>query len=137
MIYPMTDLRSHDTPSYRECGEAYFLTTAATEWFKGQYFPSLDQARNPEASPLLAKNLADLPPALVITGEFDHPLRVEGEAYVQRMREAGMPVTRSRYPGMIHGFVSMHGMLGRQAIQEVAEFLQSVAKPRAGIRGTN
>jgi acetyl esterase len=129
LVYPVTDLSSQDTPSHRECGQAYFLTSAAMSWFNGHYLPSKDLARHPEASPLLAPNLADLPPALVITAEFD-PLRDEGEAYATRLREAGVPVTVSRYPGMIHGFVSMHGVLsgGRRAIHEAAEFLQSAAK---------
>ncbi|HEY7389305.1 MAG TPA: alpha/beta hydrolase [Bryobacteraceae bacterium] len=128
LVYPVADLSSQDTPSHRECGEAYFLTSAAMTWFNGHYLPFPDLARHPEASPFLAPNVAGLPPALVITAEFD-PLRDEGEAYARRMREAGVPVTISRYPGMIHGFVSMHGMLnaGRQAIREAAEFLQSAA----------
>src|SRR5579875_1621147 len=132
LIYPVTDLSSHDTPSHREAGEGYFLTTAAMDWFNGHYLPSPAEARHPEASPLLAKNLAGLPPALVITAEFD-PLRDEGEAYARRMQEAGVPVTVSRYPGMIHAFVSMHGVLagGRRAIREAAEFLRTATQPRA------
>ena len=127
MIYPVTDCSSFDTASHRELAEGYFLTRAAMEWFTGHYLASADQKRDPEASPLLAPDLSGLPPALVITAEFD-PLRDEGEAYAQRLQQAGVPVTVNRYPGMIHGFVSMRGVLsgGRQAITETAQFLRSM-----------
>lgn len=132
LIYPVTDLSSLETDSHRELGEGYFLTRAAMNWFTGHYISSTALARHPEASPLLAPDLSALPPALIITAEFD-PLRDEGEAYGQRLRQAGVPVTVSRYSGMIHAFVSMRGVLagGRQAIQEVAEFTRSIAKSRA------
>jgi acetyl esterase len=127
LLYPVTDLSTFETGSHRELGEGYFLTRAGMEWFKGHYLASADQARHPEASPLLAPDVSGLPPALVITAEFD-PLRDEGEAYAQRLQQAGVRVTVTRYPGMIHGFVSMRGVLagGRQAIQEAAKFIQSM-----------
>jgi acetyl esterase len=127
LIYPVTDSSSLETQSHRELAEGYFLTSSAMEWFTGHYLTSADQKRHPEVSPLLAPNLAGLPPAIVITAEFD-PLRDEGEAYAQRLKQAGVPVTISRYPGMIHGFVSMHGVLsgGREAIQEAGQFTQSM-----------
>ncbi len=133
LIYPVTDVSSFETGSHREYGERYFLTRAGMEWFTGHYLASADQARHPEASPLLAPDLSGLPPALVITAEFD-PLRDEGEAYAQRLQEAGVDVTVTRYPGMIHGFVSMRGVVagGRQGIQEAAGFLRSmVPSPQA------
>jgi acetyl esterase len=125
LIYPVTDSSSYDTGSHRESGDGYFLTTAAMDWFIGHYLSTADQKRLPEVSPLLATDLSRLPPALVITAEFD-PLRDEGEAYAQRLRQTGVPVTLTQYPGMIHGFVSMRGVLadGRRAIREVAEFVQ-------------
>jgi acetyl esterase len=127
LLYPVTDSSSFETGSHRELGEGYFLTRAAMDWFKGHYLASADLARYPEVSPLLAPDLSGLPPALVITAEFD-PLRDEGEAYAERLRQAGVPVTITRYPGMIHGFVSMRGVLagGRQAIQETARFTRSM-----------
>lgn len=127
LIYPVTDCSSFETESHRELADGYFLTRSAMEWFTGHYLPSAEEKRNPEASPLLARNLKGLPPAVVITAEFD-PLRDEGEAYAKRLKDAGVPVTVSRYPGMIHGFVSMHGVLagGRKAIQEAAEFTRSM-----------
>jgi acetyl esterase len=134
LIYPVTDVSSFETASHRELAEGYFLTRTAMDWFTGHYLASPDQKRHPEASPLLAPNLSGLPPALVITAEFD-PLRDEGEAYAERLRQAGVPVTVTRYPGMIHAFVSMHGVLtdGRLAIKEIAEFTRSGARQSASV----
>ena len=128
LIYPVTDLSSFETASHVELAEGYFLTRGAMQWFTGHYLASADQSRHPEVSPLHAPNLKGLPPALVITAEFD-PLRDEGEAYAKRLAQAGVPVTSTRYPGMIHGFVSMHGVVsgGRQAIQDVAKATKSMA----------
>ncbi len=127
LLYPVTDFSSFETGSHLELGEGYFLTRAAMEWFSRHYLASPELARHPHASPLLAPDLSRLPPALVVTAEFD-PLRDEGEAYAKRLRQAGVPVIVTRYPGMIHGFVSMRGVLagGRRAIEEAARFIQSM-----------
>jgi acetyl esterase len=126
LIYPVTDMSSFETASYREFEEGYFLGQAEMAWFGDHYLPSPEAARNPEASPLLAADLTRLPPALVITAEFD-PLRDEGEAYAKRLQQAGVPVKLTRYAGTIHGFVVMRGVLsdGRQAIREVAQFIRT------------
>lgn len=128
LIYPVTDLSTFETGSYNEFAEGYFLTRAAMKWFCGHYVSSADVARNPEVSPLLAEDLSGLPPALVITAECD-PLRDEGEAYAKRLEQAGVPVTATCYPGMIHPFVSLRGVLagGRQAIHEAADFIRSMS----------
>jgi acetyl esterase len=127
LLYPVTDFSTFETASHRELAEGYFLNRAAIDWFSAQYLTSEDQKRNPEVSPLLVGDLSGLPAALVITAEFD-PLRDEGEAYAERLRQVGVHVTMTRYPGMIHGFVSMRGALtgGREAIREAAEAVRTM-----------
>jgi acetyl esterase len=103
--YPVTDA-DLGRPSYRENGVGYGLTTAAMQWFIEQYLPDPAQRTDPYALPIHAANLSGLPPALVITCEYD-VLRDEGEAYGEAMRAAGNEVTIDRYAGVPHGFLSM------------------------------
>src|SRR6185369_11014101 len=95
-----------DTASYRENAEGYFLTKDAMVWFWNHYLRGDGDRANPYASPLRAKDLKGLPPATVITAEYD-PLRDEGEAYGARLKAAGVPTRVTRYDGMIHGFFGM------------------------------
>ena len=124
LIYPVTD-HAFDTPSYEENATGYLLTREGMRWFWGHYLARPGQGREPYASPLRAPSLAGLPPALVITAEHD-PLRDEGEAYADRLRDAGVPVTLTRYSGMFHGFARMTRILdkARTAVDEMGSSLQ-------------
>ena len=126
LVYPVTDC-SYDTLSYRDNADGYLLTKDAMMWFWNHYLRSEADGVNPLASPLRAANVRDLPPALVITAEYD-PLRDEGEAYAARLRAAGAPVTLTRYDGMIHGFFSLGAVLeqGQSAMAEAAAALRAV-----------
>ncbi len=126
LIYPATELHG-GTPSHRENAEGYLLTRDAIEWFRDHYLRSDADVSHPDASPLLALSLDDLPPAFIITAAFD-PLRDEGEAYAARLQEAGVPVILKRYEGMIHGFFNLGHVLdqGRQAIEDCAAELRRV-----------
>jgi acetyl esterase len=124
LIYPVTDYR-FDTASYRDNATGYLLTAPAMRWFWRHYLGREQQGAEPYASPLRAPSLAGLPPALVLTAECD-PLRDEGEAYAARLRDAGVPVTLTRYAGMFHGFFRMTRLLdkARAALEEVAASLR-------------
>jgi acetyl esterase len=124
LVYPVTDLTlSH--PSIEENAEGYFLTKATMEWFCAHYLGDADP-KSPDVSPLHAASLAGLPPAMVITAEYD-PLRDEGEAYAAALRDAGVPVELIRYDGQIHGFFGMASMLddGRHAVDRAAAALRA------------
>lgn len=127
LIYPVTDMSRLEGESYTTCGDGYGLTAGAMVWFRDHYLTDARAARDWRVSPLLATDLGRLPPALVVTAEFD-VLRSEGEAYAQRLAEAGVPTKLTRYDGMIHGFASMAGVLdvGRQVRADMAQWLRGV-----------
>lgn len=134
LFYPVTDA-SFDTASYHQFAEGYFLRRDAMRWFWDQYTADAAQRAETTASPLRATvdQLRGLPPALVITGEAD-VLRDEGEAYANKLREAGVPVTAVRYQGVIHDFVMLNALRGTQAAK--AAITQAVTF-LAGVLGTN
>jgi acetyl esterase len=125
LIYPVID-HDFDRPSYQENADGYMLTTVSMRWFWEQYVNAAVDMADPLASPIRAADLSGLPPALIITAEFD-PLRDEGEAYADRLRQAGVPVVLSRYDGMIHGFFGMFTAIdkGRQAVGEASDALRT------------
>lgn len=123
LVYPVTN-HSFDTPSHRTNADGYVLTRSAMEWFWNHYLRSPLDGHNPVASPLRAADMSGLPPAVVITAEFD-PLRDEGEAYAARLRDAGVPVDLHRYDGQIHGFYGNPAISdGMRAIERVSEALR-------------
>jgi acetyl esterase len=124
LIYPVTDY-NFETPSYIDNADGFMLTRSAMQHYWRLYLRDESDAEDYRASPLRARDFSHLPPALVITAEFD-PLRDEGRAYAERLREAGTPVVYREYPGMVHGFVTSAGVLdaGKQAIREASEALR-------------
>ncbi|HEY7124014.1 MAG TPA: alpha/beta hydrolase [Ktedonobacterales bacterium] len=125
LVYPVLNY-AFDTPSYTENADARPLSRESMRWFWKHYLPNEEAGTHPYASPLRAESLAGLPPALVITAEYD-PLRDEGEAYAQRLSEAGVPVVLSRYKDMTHQFFAMLPVVedAHKAVLEVAAGLRS------------
>ncbi|GAB3572529.1 alpha/beta hydrolase [Amycolatopsis endophytica] len=115
LFYPVTDA-NFDTGSYRQFATGYFLALDGMKWFWDQYTTDPAQRAEITASPLRASldDLAGLPPALVITAEAD-VLRDEGEAYANKLRQAGVAVTAVRYQGVIHDFVMLNALRGTNA----------------------
>ncbi|WP_431914885.1 alpha/beta hydrolase [Nonomuraea jabiensis] len=125
LFYPVTDA-SFDTDSYHQFATGYFLRRDGMQWFWDQYTTDPVQRAEITASPLRATSadLAGLPPALVITAEAD-VLRDEGEAYADKLREAGVPVVAVRYQGIIHDFVMLNALRGTRAAE--AAITQAIA----------
>jgi len=116
LVYPVAH-HAFDTPSYRDYAEGHLLTREGMRWNWNHYLPDATAGLDPLASPLLASDLRDLPPALVITAECD-PLCDEAEAYAGRLAQAGVAVDCKRYDGTIHAFFTLGHVLddGRAAV---------------------
>ena len=130
LIYPVVDQTSTmDDPhfaSLTENSDGYMLDGSMMEWFRRCYVPDPSDRANPYVSPLLASSHVGLPPALVMTCEYD-PLRDEGEAYAKRLADAGVEVTLSRYDGGLHGIFSMSQVcgIGRRFMDEATAALRA------------
>ncbi|MFK7914503.1 MAG: alpha/beta hydrolase [Pseudomonadales bacterium] len=129
LIYPVTDA-NFERQSCIDNAEGYFLTTRAMRWFWDHYVPDEAMRNEPLASPLQAANLANLPPALLLTAEFD-PLRDEGEAFAAALSAAGNAVTHTRYDGLVHGFFGMQQTVAaaRPAMQQASAALRAALAP--------
>ncbi len=122
LIYPGTDFEG-GYPSETENAEGFFLTRADMEWFREQYLAGADPT-DPLLSPVHCPDLAGLPPAVVITAEFD-PLRDQGDAYARALEEAGVHVIARSYGGLIHGFFDL-GALSPAAAEATDEVCADV-----------
>jgi acetyl esterase len=125
LVYPNTDQLADDE-SLRSADDPFLFNRRSVAWYRRHYLPNPGDAANPLASPLRAESLRGLPPALVITAEYD-PLRDQGEAYARRLADEGVPVELSRYPGMAHGFFTMADTVdaSRVAIKQAASHLRA------------
>jgi acetyl esterase len=109
LVYPATDQRL-GTASHERNAHGYLLEREGIEFFRRCYLPEATAYTDWRASPLLAKDHAGLPPALLITAGYD-PLLDEGKAYAERLRAAGVEVAYREYPDMVHGFLLFGGVL--------------------------
>ena len=126
LLYPAVDYEGA-YPSKELFAEGFFLTRAASAWFREQYVETAG-AHDPDDvrhRPSAASSLAKQPPAIVVTAGFD-PLRDEGEAYAAKLASHGSSVVVRRFPGLIHGFANMTGVSrsANEAVLEIAGMLR-------------
>ena len=134
LVYPATsgDLTTHSCVKYGS-GPDTFLTVADMEWFWAHYVGDTPDQSTSELVPLNAEDHSGLPPAIVVTAEYD-PLRDDGFAYAEALRAAGVPVTHHHYDDVVHAFFSLVNMLtrGNEAVAQVgADIRAAVARPAA------
>jgi acetyl esterase len=131
LIYPATDFagrsRSHDL-----FDQGFLLVRQDMDWFAEQYARHADRT-DPRLSILRADVLDDVAPAVVVTAGFD-PLRDEGEAYAERLRDCGVPVLVRRFPGLMHGFINLTGVsrTARDALVEVGGATRALLRAGPG-----
>lgn len=132
LVYPLVDY-DDNRPSLHEFAQGYFLTRPMIDYFWAHYLAQPADGQHPHASPIKAESLAGLPPAMLITAECD-PIRDQGEAYAQRLQEAGVPVSLKRYEGAIHVFFNLAGVvdLGKQAIEDAGTALRTALQAATG-----
>lgn len=128
LLYPVTDL-TFTSQTQQEFAEGPILYKKPHEDVLSAYVRRDGDLRQPYVSPLFADSLVGLPPALIVTGEFD-ALRDDGEQYAHRLRQAGIVVTGTRYTGMIHDFLLWGGAIdaSKQLIGQAAAALRTVAE---------
>ncbi len=130
LIYPIADHYDPGTPSYFDNAEGYFLTRKGMMWFFDHYLNSTADAEHPHVAPIKAGDLGGLPPAYVITAEYD-PLRDEGDLYAQRLHENGIDTVHVPCAGMIHGFYTFVGAVDKatEVVEDSCRWLQRITAP--------
>lgn len=125
LIYPML-CANGETASRSRLANGYYVTREMITYYLRHYVDSEQDWKNPLVAPVLAGNLEGLPPALVITAEFD-PLHDDGEIYAKRLRAAGVDVIYTEYGKTIHGFVKRPGVMekGIVAVAQIGATLRS------------
>jgi acetyl esterase len=125
LLYPATDFTT-ERPSYGENGSGYYLTIEEMVWFRQNYLGDDHPNADPRVSPLLAADLSELPPALVVTAEY-YPLRDDGEAYAAALEQAGNAVVKRRFDGQIHGFLGF-GPFSEAACRAIGDVCEEARK---------
>jgi acetyl esterase len=139
LIYPVTDA-DFDRPSYTDPENQLLLTREAMLWFWDHYLPDAARRTEADASPLRAADLSGLPPAVVLTAEHD-PLRDEGEAYAERLKDAGVPVDFKRHAGQMHAFFTLLMLPGsergfQQVVKAIRACIVKQNKRQPALRGS-
>jgi acetyl esterase len=121
LIYPVTDC-DLDNASYLAPENQLIVSQDSMAWYWDHYVPDRSARLHLDASPLRGKDFAGLPPAIVLTAEFD-PLRDEGEAYAASLEAAGVPVVHRRFTGQMHGFFTLVTVLpgAKEGLEFVAD----------------
>lgn len=123
LIYPVVDA-TLSSPSVKDLADAYVLPSSLLFWFRDTYAGGWTDFEDPRFSPMFGA-AEGLPDTYILTGGFD-PLMDEGKAYGEKLQAAGVDVTHRRFPGEIHGFVSLTKVIpqGMQALEEIADWLK-------------
>lgn len=124
LIYPDVDFRRTNRSITEFAGQHGNVSREAQEWFMDHYLTDPAQRLDPMVSPLLEPDLSGLPPAHIVTAEYD-ALRDEGEEYGRRLAAAGVPVTVARYDGMIHEFLRHPFDDARRAVDDISTALRN------------
>jgi acetyl esterase len=124
LIYPALDF-AYATPSHRIMPDAHILPKDRIDWYTVQYLRDETDKTDLRASPLLARDLAGQPPAMIVSCGFD-PLRDEAALYAEKLRGAGVAVQYKEWPGQIHGFLSMAKAIpqGLACTREIADYMR-------------
>ncbi|MFS0916543.1 alpha/beta hydrolase [Brevibacillus sp. 179-C 1.1 NHS] len=127
LVYPCTDMR-FDSASYMDFQEGFGLNRDLMIWFSNHYINHAYDKGNPYVSPLVANDLSNLPPAMVITAEFD-VLRDEGIAYAERLKKAGVMVETYCEQGLVHGYFTNMAVFPehiKETISRIGNFLMKI-----------